>query len=598
MLPLSLSRVCRSSWFLGRAGTLAIATVAMSLGLVGCGGGGGGSGDSKSAVGSGGSQAAAQAVAKPESDVEAHRFLVQATFGPRAEDIARVRDVGYAQWIDEQFASPVMSSHLAVVDTSAALRGRVAGSAELIYSWWTHAIQDHSAQLRHKTAYALSQIFVVSSIPFDDTRTVASYLDMLTARSDGSYRDLLEAVALHPAMGQYLSHLGNRKEDGHGRVPDENFAREVMQLFSIGLYELDDAGNPKMVNGQHVETYSSEDIKGLARVFTGFSWEWPSAKSALEWWKCFWRATECKVASQRVTAMTAYGSEHSLVQKAFLGVTVPAQSSAAPRASLKVALDRLANHPNTAPFISRQLIQRLVTSNPSNQYVTDVTRTFRATGGNLKAVVKEILLHPEARRTASAQSPANTFGKVREPILRLAHLMRVVPHTSAQYAGNASSGFYLLTDTSDPGTQLGQSPMRAPSVFNFYRPGYRPPQTLVADQGLVAPEMQITTETSVLGYANFVAQILSGGWGEWNATLSRPDVLFDFNPWTAEASNASSLIDAVSTRLLGQALAEPVRAQAIAALETLPGNSAYQKRQRVQAAILLVAVSPDFSVQH
>jgi len=540
----------------------------------------------------------AQAVAKPESNDEAHRFLVQATFGPRDADIARVRDIGYARWIDEQFASPVMSSHVSLVDSAAAFRARVPTNSDMIYSWWTHAIQDHTAQLRHKTAYALSQIFVVSTIPFDDTRTVASYLDMLTVRADGRYRDLLEAVALHPAMGQYLSHLGNRKEDGHGRVPDENFAREVMQLFSIGLYELDDAGNPKVVNGQQVETYSSDDIKGLARVFTGFSWQWPSAKSALEWWKCFWRAAECKEASQRVSAMTPYGNEHSVLQKAFLGVSVPAQSSADPRASLKVALDRLANHPNTAPFISRQLIQRLVTSNPSDQYVIDITRTFRATGGNLKAVVKDILLHPEARRLSSAQSPAHTFGKLREPLLRLAHLMRAIPHTSAQYTGNGSASVYLVTDTSDPGTQLGQAPMRAPSVFNFYRPGYRPPQTLVADQGLVAPEMQITTETSVLGYANFVAQILEGGWGEWNATLSRPDVLFDFSTWTGVASSPSGLIDALSSRLIGRPLDEPIRAQAIAALEAMPGTSSYQKRQRIQAAILLVAVSPDFSVQH
>ena len=589
MLFRSSVRAPRSVRSWTRSGLIAVA----ASGLVACGGGGGGqSGGTTDA-----SQALAQAAAVPESTLEAHRFLVQATFGPRDEDIARVRSIGYDRWMDEQFSAPVMSTHLSVVDASAAFRGRAAGSADVIYSWWTHAIQDHRAQLRHKTAYALSQIFVVSTIPFDDTRTVASYLDMLTRHADGSYRDLLEAVALHPAMGQYLSHLGNRKEDGQGRVPDENFAREVMQLFSIGLHELDDAGNPKLVNGQAVETYSSDDIKGLARVFTGFSWQWPSTKSALDWWKCFWRATECKEASQRVTNMTGYANEHATQQKTFLGVTIPAQASADPQASLRVALDRLANHPNTAPFISRQLIQRLVTSNPSNAYVMDVTRTFRASGGNLKAVVKAILLHPEARRTAGAPSQAATFGKVREPILRLAHLMRAIPHNSVQFNGNGSPNFYLVTDTSDPGSQLGQSPMRAPSVFNFYRPGYRPPQTLVADQGLVAPEMQITTETSVLGFANYVAQILDGGWGEWNATLSRPDVQFDHGAWTAQAGHPANLIDSVADRMVGGPLPAVTRAEAIAALETMPANSAYQKRQRIQAAILLVAVSPDFTVQ-
>lgn len=592
MLSLPHLRLRRTPRLSGRAGSLALASVVMAASLAGCGGGGGG----KTTAADNG-QAAAQSLAKPESTDEAHRFLVQATFGPRSEDVSRVRSIGYSRWIDEQFAAPVMSTHLSVVEASAAFRGRVPSSADMIYSWWTHAIQDHGAQLRHKTAYALSQIFVVSTIPFDDSRTVASYLDMLTSRADGNYRDLLEAVSLHPAMGQYLSHLGNRKEDGQGRVPDENFAREVMQLFSIGLYELDDAGNPKLVNGLPVETYASDDIKGLARVFTGFSWQWPSAKSALEWWKCFWRSAECKEASQRVTNMTAYGNEHSTLQKNFLGVSVPAQASADPRASLKVALDRLASHPNTAPFISKQLIQRLVTSNPSNQYVMDVTRTFRATGGNLKAVVKEILLHPEARRTAAATSPANTFGRLREPLLRMAHLMRALPHNSAQFTGGSATPFYLLTDTSDPGAQLGQSPMRAPSVFNFYRPGYTPPQTLVANQGLVAPEMQITTETSVLGFANFVAQVLEGGLGEWNAALSRPDVLFDLGAWTSVAGNAEGLLDAVSDRLLGRALGEDVRAEAISALSAMPGASTHQKRQRIQAAILLVAVSPDFSVQ-
>lgn len=592
MLSLPHLRLRRTPRLSGRAGSLALASVVMAASLAGCGGGGGG----KTTAADNG-QAAAQSLAKPESTDEAHRFLVQATFGPRSEDVSRVRSIGYSRWIDEQFAAPVMSTHLSVVEASAAFRGRVPSSADMIYSWWTHAIQDHGAQLRHKTAYALSQIFVVSTIPFDDSRTVASYLDMLTSRADGNYRDLLEAVSLHPAMGQYLSHLGNRKEDGQGRVPDENFAREVMQLFSIGLYELDDAGNPKLLNGQPVETYASDDIKGLARVFTGFSWQWPSAKSALEWWKCFWRSAECKEASQRVTNMTAYGNEHSTLQKNFLGVSVPAQASADPGASLKVALDRLASHPNTAPFISKQLIQRLVTSNPSNQYVTDVTRTFRATGGNLKAVVKEILLHPEARRTAGATSPVNTFGRLREPLLRMAHLMRAIPHNSAQFTGGSSTPFYLLTDTSDPGSQLGQSPMRAPSVFNFYRPGYTPPQTLVANHGLVAPEMQITTETSVLGFANFVAQILEGGLGEWNAALSRPDVLFDLDAWTSVAGNAEGLLDAVSDHLLGRALEENVRAEAISALSAMPGSSTHQKRQRIRAAILLVAVSPDFSVQ-
>jgi uncharacterized protein (DUF1800 family) len=538
-----------------------------------------------------------RAQAMPKTDDEAHRFLIQATFGPRTEDVARVRSIGYDRWMEEQFAAPVMSTHLSMVDTSAALKARKPNNVDMAYSWWTHAVQDHQAQLRHRVAFALSQIFVVSTVPFDESRAVASYLDMLTAKADGSYRDLLEGVALHPAMGQYLSHLGNRKADGQGRVPDENFAREVMQLFSIGLYELDDAGKPKVVNGQAAETYNANDIKGLARVFTGFSWHWPGAKSAVDWWKCFWRATECRDANQDVTSMTAYGQEHATTQKDFLGVSVPAQATADPKASLKVALDRLANHPNTAPFISRQLIQRLVTSNPSDRYVIDVTNSFRTSGGNLKVVVKAILSHEEARHPATALSSKEANGKVREPVLRLAHLLRGIPHSSAQFSSNTSNRFYLAVESGDPGTELGQTPMRAPSVFNFYRPGYTPPQTEIAARGLVAPEMQITTETSTLGYANFTAHILENGWGEWNASLSRNDIQFDFSAWMNLSTTPAALIDAIASRLVGHNLPETTRSTAITAIQSMPSSTDYQKRQRIQAAILLVAVSPDFVIQ-
>lgn len=295
--------------------------------------------------------------------------------------------------------------------------------------------------------------------------------------------------------------------------------------------------------------------------------------------------------------MSAYGDEHATSQKDFLGVTVPAQTTADPRASLKAALDRLASHPNTAPFISRQLIQRLVTSNPSDQYVIDITRVFRSSGGNLQAVVKEILLHPEARQPATTLGSTMTYGKVREPVLRLAHLLRTIPHTSSQYSSGGSAPFYLAVESGDPGTELGQTPMRSPSVFNFYRPGYRPPQTQIADRGLVAPEMQITTETSVLGYANFVAGILENGWGEWVASPGPKDVQFDLSSWNGLVSNPQGLIDAVATRMLGHTLATASRAPAIAAIEAMPSTTTAQKRQRIQAAILMVAVSPDFVIQ-
>jgi uncharacterized protein (DUF1800 family) len=534
-----------------------------------------------------------QAQARPTDSGEAHRFLTQATFGPRPEDIQRVMSIGYVPWIDEQLNHPIMSTHLQMVEASAAVKARTARNDDVVYSWWTHALADHNAQLRHRVAFALSEIFVVSTIGMDSGRMVASYMDMLTAHASGRYRDLLEAVALHPAMGVYLSHMGNRKEDGSGRVPDENFAREVMQLFSIGLHELDESGQPRLANGKPVEVYSASDIKGLARVFTGFSWRRVNASA--EWWRCFSRNTGCHDDTQDVLAMSDYQQEHATTAKQFLGVTIPAQAAADPRASLRVALDTLARHPNTAPFISRQLIQRLVTSNPSNRYVADVARTFRNTDGDLRAVIKEILLHDEARFPATDEM--RTFGKLREPVLRLAHVLRAIPHSSDRFASGGSPPFYLAVETSDPGGGLGQTPMRSPSVFNFFRPGYRPPQTAIGDAGLVAPEMQITTETTVLGYANFLSNILERGWGEWGSSRNRFDIQFDYGSWMPLATQPAELIDVTAQRLLGRKLPGEARTPAISAITAMPSGTDAQKRQRVQAAVLMVAVSPDFLIQ-
>jgi uncharacterized protein (DUF1800 family) len=556
----------------------------------GGGGGGGGGGDSSS------NTTREQAAAKPVSDIEAYRFLQQASFGPTAVQSDRVKEVGYAQWIDEQFDAQPALTHLQTVEASAAALNRADSVQpnDVIYSWWTHAVRDEQTQLRHRVAFALSEIFVVSINTVGAGRTVASYMDMLTQKSNGTYRDLLEGVAMHPAMGQYLSHMANQKADGSGRVPDENFAREVTQLFSIGLYDLDDSAQPKLVNGKPVESYNANDIKGLARVFTGFSWMWPASKSGAPWWRCFWRSTECNdPIVQDVSPMQGYTQTHEAGAKQFLGASVPTQAAPDANASLRVALNTLANHNNTAPFISRQLIQRLVTSNPSNAYVADITRTFRQTNGNIRAVVKAILLHTEARQPAA--DTLYSYGKLREPVLRIAHLLRALPHTSESYT-DSGMVFYRASDTSDAASSLGQTPMRAPSVFNFFRPGYRPPQSTMAI-GLVAPEAQIATETTALGYANFVSSILESGWGDWNNAKGHNDVQFDFSPWTNLADKPADLIDAIATRMLGQTLDSNARTTAVAAIDGMPKLTAPDKRRRVQAAVLLVAVSPSFMVQ-
>lgn len=593
----------KSEGALSKAGLVMAVSAAL---LVGCGGGGGGD-SASSGTGSSGSSNLQSVGAMPANDIEAHRFLTQATFGPTPSDLTRVKTIGYERWIDEQLATPLQNSHLATVEASSAAQGTDQPRVDdVVYSWWTHAVTD-PAQLRQRVAFALSEIFVVSTNNADlngEGRMVASYMDMLTNKVDGNYRDLLEGVALHPAMGAFLSHRGNRKEDTNtGRIADENFAREVMQLFSIGLVELNDDGTPKLINGLPQETYTADDVKGLAKVFTGWSWFRPAAKASVVWWQCFWRGDQCTDASQSITAMSSYTQEHSISEKRFLGVTVPAQTTPNPQASLVAALDRLASHPNAAPFFAKQLIQRLVTSNPSPSYVQRVTAAFRASNGNIKATVKAVLLDAEARDMDLRETAS--FGKVREPLVRIMHLLRAIPHTSDAYNAARTANrvpFYLAASTDDTVTELGQTPMRAPSVFNFFRPGYKPPQTDLANQDLVAPEMQITNETSVLGYANYVIQMLDYGWGRTNSQTQRIDMRFDLGSFDTlvdkpTAATPQQLITAVAQRMLGGPASSELNALMLTGVGKMPNVTGADRRRRVESAILMVAVSPQFIIQ-
>jgi uncharacterized protein (DUF1800 family) len=562
--------------------------------LAACGGGSGG----------GGSDSAPADL--PPTRSEAARFLTQASFGPTEASIDRVMALGYAAWIDEQLALP-QTSHRSYWDAeNAAIRAldasRSAGSRQVLDSFYQRAIHGED-QLRQRVAFALSQIFVVSmqdSNVGNMMRGVPAYLDMLGKHGLGSYRRLLEQVARSPVMGAYLSHLGNMKEDAaRGRVPDENFAREVMQLFSIGLYELNPDGSARLGgDGRPIETYGAADVSGLAKVFTGWSYNGPdTADSRFYGWD---PATQDP--ARLISPMQGYSQFHSLAVKKFLGKTVAAQTHADPQASLKLALDTLARHPNVGPFIGRQLIQRLVTSNPSPAYVQRVAQAFDAGGSeNMAAMVRAILLDPEARDPTRATDPA--FGKLREPVLRLTALLRAFPASS-------DSGKFLIGTTSDNGTQLGQTPLYAPSVFNFYRPGYLPPNTLAAAGGLVAPEMQITHETTIAGYANYMRYGIQYGFGqygeEWNA--KRPDVQLDFSAEAGLAGKPRELVAQVATRLLGQAAPMALEDQIAAAVASIeipkrqPGGAnaeviAAARKNRVFVAVLLTLVAPEFLIQ-
>jgi uncharacterized protein (DUF1800 family) len=549
-------------------------------------------------------EATADPAALPASRTEAAAFLAKATFGPTEADIDRVMALGYAGWIDEQLAMPASSHRASWEAADAAIKAvdpnSGAGQDPVLYSFWKQAVSGND-QLRQRMAYALSQIMVISMVDGtvgDNPRAVAAWLDMLGDKGLGNYRELIQAVSLHPMMGVYLSHLRNQKADARtGRVPDENYAREVMQLFSIGLIELNPDGTPRTSAGQPIETYGPADIAGLARVFTGFSWACPAAPAS----GCFFNGSSNNASDpdRSFKPMIGYAQYHSTEAKTFLGTTIPAQSSADPQASLAAALDALHRHPNVGPFIGRQLIQRLVTSNPSPGYVRSVANAFADNGagvrGDMKAVVKAVLLHPEARQSS------DTAGKVREPVLRLSALLRAFNYRS-------DTGEYRIGNTDNPATSLGQTPMRAPSVFNFYRPGFVPPGSSAAAQGLAVPEMQIVHETSAAGYVNVMRDAIGSGVGAaTNASgSSRRDLQPDFTAEIALADQPGELIDRIGSKLLYGAMPADLKSEIQGAVERIvipaptPSNAnqvAAARRNRVNAALFLTMVSPEFLVQ-
>ncbi len=548
----------------------------------------------------------------PASRAEAARFLTQATFGPTAAEVDRVMALGYRAWIDDQLARPASSNRAFWETQDAAVKAAdptntsaTIGQDGVYNAFWRHAVSGDD-QLRQRMAYALSQIFVISlqdGNVGNEPRAVAHYLDMLGDKGLANYRELIEAVSLHPMMGTYLTSIRNRKADPRtGRVPDENYAREVMQLFSIGLVELNDDGSVKQANGAPKETYGPADIAGLAKVFTGWSWACADLSNT-----CFGSGALGGVSDpERSTKpMVGYPQYHAMEEKSFLGTTIAAQGTADPNASLKTALDTLYNHPNVGPFIGRQLIQRFVTSNPSPAYVAAVAGAFANNGagvrGDMKAVLKAVLLNPEARTTSDRS------GKIREPVLRLSALLRGFGYAS-------DSGRYRVGNTDNAGSSLGQTAMRSPSVFNFYRPGYVAPGTQAAAAGLVAPEMALAQETTAAGYVNYMRDGISSGFGA-SATVTvngvqvtRRDLQPGFSAELALADKPADLVQQVGDKLMQGGMPDALKTEIVTAVGaiTIPalnstGSNQAQidtaKRTRVNAAVFLTMVSPEFQVQ-
>jgi uncharacterized protein (DUF1800 family) len=514
----------------------------------------------------------------------ASRFLAQATFGPRTTDVNALIASGIDVWFAQQFAA-APRSHLTYIEEAKARRIAAStdgkgdfqetDSYQAIWQQWLWGPD----QLRARMSFALSEIMVISNTAPDIyPEAMSSYMDTLNKYAFSTYRELLEAVALQPAMGYYLNMMGSEKEDAARNIrPNENFAREVLQLFSVGLYQLNLDGSRKLDSaGKPIATYDEDVVKGFAQAFSGWNFAGNDTANPDLFYnpKEDWR-----------TPLQAWPSKHSTGTKKLLnGVTLTAGQS--PQADMKAALDNIANHPNVAPFISRQLIQRFVTSNPSPAYIARVAGVFENNGrgvrGDLASVIKVILIDPEAR---SASTSANG-GKQREPVIRFANILRALDGKSK----NGLNGIDYL-DSAD--NALGQSPLLAPSVFNFFSPNYTRPGKLAA-AGMVAPEFQITNEIQTIGTANFFYNLVrDGGYGYGDSRIE-----LDFTEAKAVANDAVKLVEYLEAKFTYGQLSPAMRQVMTQSVAEVPyDTSDWSKILRIRTALTLLALSSDFVIQ-
>ena len=534
----------------------------MMLGVAGCGGGGGES-------------TQPSPTPPPQSTVtkaEAYQFLNQASFGATEAEAEAVISMRQEAWIDDQMQKPA-SLQLPHLQALPPPQFPFELHADRVDIWFRNSLYGED-QLRQRVAFALSEIMVVSqlgalgNLPF----AVADYYDMLARNAFGNYRDLLEEVTLHPAMGVYLSMLGNEKPDPLLNIrPDENYAREVMQLFSIGLVQLNIDGTEKLDTlGQPIPTYSQEIIEGFAHVYTG--WTFAGAPG-------FRQARPTRF--NQVIPMQLYPGFHDTEAKTLLdGVVLPAGQTG--EQDLAAALDNIFSHPNVGPFIAIRLIQRLVTSNPSPGYVRRVAEVFNNNGsgvrGDLAAVVKAILLDEEARPTMAMEID----GKLKEPLLRLTQLWKSYNATSnsGRFPLNAA---YIL---------FGQGPLQSPSVFNFFSPFYAPPGE-IRDSSLVAPELEISTEYLNTQFTNLML-LQCFFLNSQSEDLEDDDVFINFEEEIAIAGDVDALIDRVANKLLAGQISDTLRQEIAGMLALLPES---EPALRAAETIYFVVTSPEYAYQ-
>ncbi len=530
---------------------------------------------------------------------EASRFLLQATLGGSVQNMEEIATTGIENWIDQQMEmEPSLLTPLIqpTYDEYKAYYVEQGGNPEdfpyrpwrdiFSFAWWENNMTTNDL-LRHRIAFALSEILVVSaqSELGDFGDGLASYYDIFNRNAFGNYKDILMEVTLHPAMGYYLSHLDNPKGDPELNThPDENYAREVMQLFSIGLYELNQDGSRKTdANGNFIPTYTNSDIKEFAKVYTGLGIgavienEWTDEP---DFGYGIWLA-------DMTVPMAMYQEYHETSEKHLLnGFVIPANQDG--MTDIEQTINHLFNHPNVGPFIGKKLIQLLVKSNPSPEYIASVAAAFNDNGsgvrGDMKAVIKAILLNPEARDCSWINEP--TQGKLIEPFVRFTHFTHAIGTISP--SGNYwSHGYYTYNN-------LKQYPLASPSVFNFFLPDFQP-NGAIANAGLVAPEFQIHNSQTSIGYVNMADIWVMDEINIWSWDDASKNVYTDFSWLVEDAQDAEVLINKLDLVLTHGSLSEETRNIIKQVLEPYQGGMV-QRMDRIHLAAYLIMISPDYVI--
>ena len=516
------------------------------------------------------------------SESDAVRFLEQATFGPNSPLINRVQSAGIKDVLQDEFTVPMsLYPDLPVFPSDSAI-GCPTGSDPncfrdnytmypLQVKFFLNALYGDD-QLRQRVAFALHQIFVVSGVSISQPSSMSPYLNLFARGAFGNYRQLLYDVTLNPAMGNYLDMVNNDKRCC-GASPNENYAREVLQLFSIGLYKLNQDGTLQLDGlGQPIPTYDQNTIIGFAKIFTGWTYApLPGAPSQ-------WTNPENYLAP-----MVAFQNHHDISAKPLLnGVTSPANQAA--KKDLVFALDNIFNHPNVAPFICKQLIQNLVTSNPTPGYVSRISAVFNNNGagvrGDLKAVVSAILQDQEARCDDVATCASTTdvnYGHLRQPVLLITNILRAFTP--------ASDGVGL----SDRARNMGQEPFNPPTVFSYYRPNYVIPGTT-----LLGPEFYIQSSSAAINRSNFSNTMVFSRIGVFPAGTSID--LSGLQALSTSDGTGAAVVNELNRVLMHGTMSAAMRTKILQTITALPGVTAADHLKRARWALYLVTTSSQYQV--